>query len=66
MNVSKTELAPNPEKNHPPDILLTGVTLKSAELFKYLGSAVTYSNSSNIEGERRILSAAKSLSTLHK
>ena len=67
-NVSKTELlyqAPPEEPAECQGILVNGNALKRCSHFTYLGSAVTDTNSVDLEVERHIQAAAKAFGSLH-
>lgn len=72
INISKTELLYQPppmcSKNmrEPQPVTVRGEPLKSVKAFTYLGSTVTYTNSSDLEVERRIQSATKAFGSLEK
>ena len=72
INASKTELLFQPapgtdtEQIQKPIVYVNGTALKTTDSFIYLGSAVTDSNSSDLEVDRRIMSASKAYGALHK
>ena len=70
IKVSKTELLYQPplldHQPQCPDVLLNGRTLAQAESFVYLGSAVTSTNSSDLEVDRRIQAASKAFGSLYQ
>lgn len=74
INISKTELLYQPSPmfsnnmRDPQPVTVHGEPLKSVKAFTYLGtgSTVTYTNSSDLEVERRIQSAIKAFGSLEK
>ena len=71
INTKKTELMyqPHPTNNLYPrntDMLINGEALRCTDSFTYLGSAVTNSNSSDLEIERHVQSASKPFDALQK
>lgn len=69
INVSKTELLYQPPPDEPfecQEVLVNGDALKKSSHFTYLGSAVTDTNSADLEVERRTQATAKAFGSLQK
>ena len=70
INVSKTKLLYQVPENAPeetqPNIYVNGTALTTTDSFTYLGSAVTNTNSSDLEENRRIQAATSAFNALQK
>ena len=69
INVSKTELLYQPTPDEPfecQEVLVNGDAMKKSSHFTYLGSAVTDTNSAELQVERRTQAAAKAFGSLQK
>ena len=69
INVSKTELLYQPPPDEPfecHEVLVNGDALKKSSHFTYLGSAVTDTNSADLEVEWRTQAAAKAFGSFQK